>query len=281
MPKWTTRRWKRPATMRKERLAELFSKSELSEILNSEFVKGVESRKDLLEGRQYRLWAWQIPLLLFLTLSLLPTKVSGSIFGISIESAKTLREVLIVLSSTLGILSLFVTNQVGYLAEILQVAAQKQSKQIKDLKEFLDVRYGTTVMLSRNFSDEFLIGNTQIILAAILLVAFLLLVGMLLLGGLLIHVLNLIEVWQRPNFPDPLPFFVIAYVVLADIFGLVMFFIIRGVQPYQTFEDLRKLEKLERTDPARYKAAIELMVRKHSSRGILARIFGRPKLPKL
>src|SRR5262245_26806290 len=272
--------WKLPSTLRKERFVELFSKKEFREILNSDFIKGVESRRDLLQARRFKLYAWQVPLFLFLALSLVPVKISGAIFGVSIDSAKTLREVLLVISSTLGLAALFIQSQGTYLEEILDAVAIKQSANNKDLKEFLTVRYGTGTFLLRDYNDD-LKSNAKLVAGVIFLVILVLLLLLLFSATTAIHIFNLVEVYLHPNFSNTISVLVMAYVILADIVLVLGFFLIISPLPYSTWEDLRKLERLRSKDPAAYDAVISAMVRKHLQKGFLRRIFGRPTLPRL
>src|ERR1700694_2211620 len=101
--KWTTTRWRLPGRLRMERFAELLGKKEHKDILGSEFLTGLEKRRDILESRSYKAMAIQAPLFLMLTFALLNLDVRFSILGFTTDSAKSLREVLLVISAAFAL----------------------------------------------------------------------------------------------------------------------------------------------------------------------------------
>ena len=104
---------------------------------------------------------------------------------------------------------------------------------------------------------------------------------MLIIIAVAVQMLNLLEVYRHPNFSPSLSIFVIVYVSLGDISAALIWLLRKSVQPYQTLEDFEKLKTLKSVDEAAYKAIIQRMVREHQSKGIITRIFGRPKMPRL
>ncbi len=211
----------------------------------------------------------------------MPTKVSGTIFGVSIESAKTLREVLLIVSSTLGIVALIIQNQLFYLNEMLDVVAIKQSAKNKSLNEFLEIRYGTNFLLVSDYSDDLKGGAFKVITAVIFIAAFVslfLIIGFL---GLAVHVLNLIEVYNHPNLSPGLSKLVMTYVILADVVSVTTIILTVSILPYQTWEDFNKLQKLKDKDEAAYQAVLKEVASTYVKKGRLRRIFSRPKLPRM
>lgn len=79
--------------MRKERFKQLMAKRELDPLLGASFLDGLEKRKFELEKMQWKLFAVQAPIFLFLAFSLLNVGAHVSVLGISIEASKNLREV--------------------------------------------------------------------------------------------------------------------------------------------------------------------------------------------
>lgn len=281
-PKWTTSRWRLPGQLRKERLRELMAKDKLKPLLGTDFVAGLESRRRYLEKNQWRLFLIQAPLFLFLAFSLLNINVTVSVLGISAAASKSLREVLLLMSSTLGLASTFVNREVSSINELLHAVVAKAAGKNIELGEFFKVRYGLGSNSSLlTFSDELHIGRAQWMLFLVNILSGVAFVLMLIAIVLIVQILNVVEVYRHPNVSDTAAWFVISYVVLGDIFTISNWLLSRSYQPYQTYEDIKKLDKLKETDKQKYDAVISDMVQRHHLKGFMMRLLTRPRLKRL
>jgi hypothetical protein len=127
----TTTRWLSPIKLRAERFAELQAKKKYTDLLGAEFIAGLEKRNDLLEGRYYKGLAIQIPLFFILALSLLKVDVKTTFLGFSIESAKSIREILLVLSVPVALFMAMIHLQQASIKEMLKTpsSALRETRQ--------------------------------------------------------------------------------------------------------------------------------------------------------
>lgn len=237
----------------------------------------------MLEAREWKLIAWQIPLLLLLALAVVEIDVKVSLLGFSADGVKSLREILLVLSTTLVLIFIPTSSAVLSLKEMLGAVVDHQAKGNDDLQDFLEVRYGLSDVFSiRSFASE-LEASTwfQTSLAIILLVSIVMMGLMLLSTAFGLHILNLIEVYKHPNFSFLASLMVIIYVVLGDVFVLGWWLISQGYQPYKTHEDAQKLHSLLKTDRKAAEKILREVAVKYHARGFIRRFLTRPKLPKL
>jgi hypothetical protein len=281
--KLTTSRWRLPGSLRTERLVQLLARKDLKDILNSDFIKALESRKTLLESRRFKLLAWQAPIMIFLTFSLFHISANISIFGVSTEAANSLREMLLVLSSVLGLAFSALNTEVAYIDEMLGAVAIKYAGKDKELYEFLKVRYGifNNVMPVASFNSELYIGMYQWTIAGVHILSGIMVIAATVGILLSVQILNLIEVYVRPTFSTSASVCVIGFVLLVDIVGFTAWLLRKSYQPYQTYEDLMRLERLRLKDKGLYQARISEIAQRHNRKGLLRRLFGRPTLRRL
>ena len=277
--KLTTRRWRRPSSLRRARFAELLALTKYNAIFDKDFFLGLERRIELLESRQLKAMGIQIPLFLFLAFSLLHIDVNFRILGISADVSKSLREILLLVTTTISVGYSRLEYDLLYLKEMLTATITKQAGDNEHLRNFLEIRYGLSEIAPGNsFDDDLRIGSAQVISLTILLFGRIIMISMIVIILLTIQVWNIIEVYAHPNFAREISIFVIIYVLLGDILFLTYSFLVRSVQPYQTDEDFRKLVELRKTNEEEYDTILRKMVLEHGAKGLLGRLFGRPRL---
>lgn len=280
-PNWTTRRWRRPASLRKERFHEYLARKDLREILGSEFLKGVEARKKHYEDRLFKLLAWQIPIFLFLSLSLVNVETTIGVFGISAKSAVQLRELLLCVSIILGYLSWLNSTPLNYLNEMLDSAAVRAAKNDPILKEFIGMRFGISPLMTvRSYDRNLDHGVLQHIVSIIAVVALLVAAAMFALMVASVQMINLWNVIQHPNFSTAISYVTVAFVVCGDLFFFFIFLLRSLVQPYRTYEDFNKLLSMQARDSKAYDLVIKSMVEEHLKKNVIFRVFRRPQLPR-
>jgi hypothetical protein len=280
---WATRRWRIPSRLRTERLKEFLAKTNLRDLLGKEFVDGLEKRRDLMEGRQFRLIGLQVPLFFFLALSLVDLEhVKFSFFGISSDAVRSLREILLIVSVVLGLVSNIFALHIARLNEMLRAVIAKNAKEDAELREFLSMRYGIPEFsLFVTFDSEMRVGGWQFLLFGIYMIGCLAIVGVLFGGILAVQLLNLLAIYSHPNFSSLFSGIVIAVVVIADVITVTGFLLFKALQPYQNDEDFRKLSKLRVENESKYNEIITAIVKEHHSKGLLYRLFMRPRMKRL
>lgn len=277
----TTTRWRSLSALRQDGFRDMLGRKSMAKVLGPDFVKGIEARRDTLESRQLTMWAWQFPVLLLLALSLLNLDLTAAVFGISIKSLKSAREVLLLLSAGLAALSLPVQWSISALNEMLEAVASKEADGDEELKAFLDVRYGVSAFLRPLPPNELMPSWSPIVLLILAVIGILIFMLALLGISLAIHVANLIEVYRHPNFSPIVSWLVISFVVIGDVAILSWWLLEHAVQPWQTYEDFRKLERMRKIDRAAAEKIIKEAFAKHRAKGPLRRLLGRPQIPKL
>jgi hypothetical protein len=280
--RWTTTRWILPSKIRAERYAQLHGSSKYNVIFDQKFLEGLERRRDLLESRNYKLMALQAPLFLLLAFGLLDLDVKVSIAGFSIEGVRGLRELLLTISSVLGVASSALSRQIGDVTEILKAATMKMSGGQREVNNLLNVRYGLEELASPHVFDQSLSTGRGYILALSAAAVPALLVVIAAVGvALAVQFLTLREIWLHPNFSSIVSVAVIAFVVSADLTTFAHYWLQRWLQPLQTDADFKKLTKLEWKDRAKYDAIIKEIAVQHARRGFFSKLLFRPHMPRL
>jgi hypothetical protein len=265
-----------------QRYVELHGSSKYKDVFDQKFLDGLEKRRELLEGRNFKVLAIQIPLFLLLAVSLINQDVKLSIVGFSIDGARGLREILLVITSILGLMASGFNRELGDIKEIMKGAVEKLSQGNADSREFLNVRYGLSEFAyGRTFDPHLHTGNFHLVWAVLILMPMLLLLGALVGVALSVQFLNLREILLHPNFSPTVSVMVIVFVAAVDLVIGVTAWLRRGPQPFQTLEDSNKLSRLEWKDRAKYDAIINDIVKRHLAKGTIRRLLTRPKMKRL
>jgi hypothetical protein len=280
-PRRTTTRWLFPVQLRAQRFAELKAKKKYADVLGPEFMSGLEKRNDLLEGRYYKGLAVQIPLFFILAFSLLNVDVKTTLLGFSIESAKSVREILLVLSVPVALSMAFVQLQQASIKEMLKTSIGRVAGDDTDLKDFLEVRYGLSYFTSKPYGHELSFGYFQLIAGIVFILLVFAMIGVMLVAVLGVQVACILEVYQHPNFSPAISKVVIGMAIGGDIALLLLVFLTTSLQPYQSLEDWNKLTKLADRDPDKVKQILDDVFTQHRSKGWFGRTFRRPKMKRL
>jgi hypothetical protein len=135
-------RWADKIKARKAEITELFNAPTFKDIFSDKFVEGLERRRELLEGRSHKVQVAQLLILIMLAMALLSLHLTVSIFGLSTADTRNLREVLLVVSSTVQLFNLFSIREQMYIREFLEVYINKLSKGNDIARRALRIRYG-------------------------------------------------------------------------------------------------------------------------------------------
>jgi hypothetical protein len=188
--KMTTTRWVWPSQLRTQRYAELHGRSAYKDVFNAKFLDGLEKRRDLIEGRYYKALAIQIPLFLLLAFSLVKPDLKLSIVGFSIDGVRGLREILLVVSSTMNVVIWNFTKELQDINEMLSGVAQKLSRENADALAFLRTRYGLNDdSAPQVFEPSLLLGKIHLVSALLAIAPAVLFIGSLVIAGLVVQFL--------------------------------------------------------------------------------------------
>jgi hypothetical protein len=280
--KWTTTRWVFPRKIRSERYGQLHGSTKYKDVFDQQYLDGLEKRRDILESRIYKLGALQVPLFLLLAFSLVNLDAKVSIAGFSIEGVRGLREILLVISSIIGVESSSIARQLGDLKELMKAATEKISGGQADARNFLNVRYGLEELSDISKFDQSLqIGKFQIAMLLLAGLPYLVVVLALVVIVLAVQFLTLREIWFHPNFSPGISVAVIVFVVATDIATLFLSWLHRGWQPFQTLEDKNKLDKLQWRDKAKYDEINNEIASQHMRRGFFSKLVYRPHMRRI
>ena len=264
-----------------ERFAELLAKKKYVDLLGMEFMSALEKRSDLLEGRLYKALAIQLPLFFMLAFSLLNVDVKVTLLGFSVDSARSLREILLVLSVPVGLVTASIQLHQTSIKELLRTSIRRVAADEPHLKDFLEVRYGLSYFTATTHGGDLNSGLFQVVTALLLIVIVYMLVMVMGITALTVQIASMREVILHPNFSPAISKLVVVIVISGDVLLLLLALLSTSIQPYQSMEDLKKWNKLAEREPEKAKQIIEEIVREHMSKGWIRRTFGRPKMRRL
>ena len=281
-PLWSTIRWRSPRSLRAARFRELLGKTKHKELLSEKFIDALEKRRDLLESRKLKALAFQAPLFLLLVFAMLEVNVHVSILGLTVESARNLREVVIVISALFALALVEFDLQLRHLEDMLKGVVDKQAGDDEDLKQFLRVRYGLgSATFFSTYDKDLNLGWAQWISAGLLLVGWVSIFAVAFAIAGFVQLFTLYQIYLKPNFSTDVSIGVIAFVCVTEAAVLLYGAVQNCWQPYRTLEDWLKLDRLREGNPAKYNEVIQGIVRRHSQKGLFGRLFTRPKMLRI
>lgn len=223
----------------------------------------------------------QIPIFTFLVLGLIPIHVQFSILGVSPDANKNLREVLVVISAILGLITAAINLNRNVLDDLTKAHLRRQSKGKKDVAELLEIAYGFNVVgLPNPGFRRLLFGGSYTLFLLSILIVILLLVAAIIVAAGTIHFLILRDIYQQPSFSTLVSICVIGFVLICDLLVLALGILGSGMVPMQDFENLRKLTDLQELYPERAKKMYQAIIERHYRKPFFWRIMSRPKIPK-
>jgi hypothetical protein len=278
----TTTHWLLPHIIREERYRQLHGSTKYKDIFDQKFLEGLEKRRDLLESRNYKLWALQTPLFLLLAFSLVNLDVKVSLAGFSIEGARSIREILLVISGILQMRTANIQLELNDVKELMKGAVEKISGGKIDVLDFLNVRFGLGGMSEPGRYDPKLrLGGFHLALATLAILPAFLYFGAAVILGIGIEFVTMWQIWFHPNFSRAVSAAVIAFVLAKYIALLSVIWLKLGIQPLQTYEDLEKLSKMQWKDKARFDEIFGEVKQQHAKRGFFSKLLFRPHLPRI
>jgi hypothetical protein len=218
-------KWSYARQARSKELIELLKTPAFKEVFNDKFIDGLERRKESLEGRFLKVQAVQIVILLCLGISVLSVHLTVSLFGVSTGDAKNVREILLIISSSVQLINIFNVINESYIRDFLSAYVQNLSKGNEIALKALQMRYGLGFGLAApkiegaklNWRHVFVVVAAGIGLFGWLTIAFV--------CAILIQIAAMIGILEDPTISLKFSIFVIIYVILVDCatFGIHIF----------------------------------------------------------
>jgi hypothetical protein len=278
-PRVFTWAWRSAADLRKQRFYEVLGAHGRGGLFDDKYIELIQKRRSSSYKIAFRVFSLQMPILIFLVLSLIPVDASVSVLGISPSANRNLREMLLTVSGLLGVAAAGLNLHAVILSEILSVYAEKRSKGDAKLKGYLNIGYGVEFAVLPETSDKNL--NTSGWYAAFIAVmglGMILLLAILLITGFAIHVLVLRDVYVDPSFSRGVSVGVIVFVLFTDAFTAGLSLFTSGPVLMKDLTNANTVLKIFEKDPEKG-AAIYKKIAELQKPGLFRRVT-RVKMPK-
>lgn len=274
---WT---WKSAADLRKQRFYEVLAKARKG-VFDDKYIELIQRRRTSNYKIAFRVFSLQMPILIFLVLSLIPIDASVSVLGITPSGNRNLREMLLVFSGLLGMAAAGLNHHAAVLSEILSAYAEKQSRGDEKIKEYLGIGYGVNFAVLPDTSGVNLKTSGWYAAFIVLLVmALVLLIVVVLLAAFTIHLLVLRDVYVDPSFSHGVSVGVIVFVLLTDVFTVGLGLLNNGPVLLKDFTTSNAVFKIFERDEEKGTAIYKKIAEGHSKKPWLIRRFSRVKMPK-
>src|SRR4051794_12043235 len=112
-------KWADKPAFRKKEFLELLNADASKDLFNEKFIEGLEKRRDLLNARSEKVQIIQLTIMVILLISLLSMHMSISFLGLSTPDARGVRELLLIISSSIQLGLAFQTSEQMYIRELL------------------------------------------------------------------------------------------------------------------------------------------------------------------
>ena len=273
---WT---WRNAADLRKQRFYEALGAQGKDGIFDDKYIELIQRRRSSSYKIAFRVFSLQMPILIFLVLSLIPIQASVSVLGISPSANRNLREMLLIGSAFLGVAAAALNHHAAILSESLNAYAEKRSRGDAKIKGYLNIGYGVDFSVMPETSDANM-NTSGWYLAFIGLMGFamILLLAVLLITGFIIHVLVLRDVYVDPSFSRGVSVGVIAFVLLTDVLTVGLSLFNSGPVLMKDFTNANTVLKIFERDPEKG-SAIYKKIAELQKPGLFRR-FTRVKMPK-
>jgi hypothetical protein len=224
IPRPHTKLWIRASSLRQARYSEIIRNNNGN--LPDRFFEDVEKRRSEASGLRLAACAVQIPIFVFLALSLV--SIETKLLDLDALS-RHLREILIVVSAALGLCIGVIGYYHDVLTEILAAYVEYRSKERKSVEEILRISYGIDIFPLPPLKQ----GHLQlgwgylwfIRIFKTLTVATLIVLGV---GALFIRFKVLEDIYFAPTFSTSVSLCVIGFVVISDALGICIFILNTG-----------------------------------------------------
>ncbi len=243
VPRLYTKLWVRASTLRQARYLETIRKND--GVLGDKYFEEVDKRRSSAASLRLIASIVQIPIFALLVLSLIPVDASSSVLWTSPASNKNLREILIVVSAVLALVTSFIGYHHDVLAEILAAHVERQSKDDKDVQEMLKISYGIALFPLPTTQGHLELGRGFRLFVHIFAALSAITLVILALGTIFIRLKVLEDIYFAPSFSTEVSVWVIGFVFLCDVVGLLIFLLTTGPIVARNIADGRAKEAVD------------------------------------
>jgi hypothetical protein len=245
--------WLRAKDLHREQFKALLSRPSTAALFDDKFFSALEARRVSLANLHYKLLLIQIPVFLFLVLTIVPTAPHIAVFGIT--GIENFREVLLFIASTIGLVSIFIFNNMGFIDDILEFYAEWQARDEPRAKTYLAARYQFVWFLHPIGVDPDRNVSPLTALAVLLVGLLLALVAALLVFSLgIIEIFVIIDIFKHPTFPAWVTYPILVYALLVSFLAVMNAVFNSFWLPHRNFSNARAFLRLKKTDPKRFEA---------------------------
>jgi hypothetical protein len=242
----------------REDLEALWGQDGAKDIFGFEYKDGLKEIIKQLEGWLIRLIVTQTAIISFLLAGFVSQEASISLFGISLKATPGLREFLIVFSSTLAVLILFVSSsrdiRVFVLEKLMELTTESRYLDLAmlataapfHLRAYIPKRYQLYIFSTRLTKLSFGLLATLLILMFVSLFLF----------SIAVQAIIICDIYYHPTLPPFWSTAVLGYAFVGFAAGFLWLLRMHCPLPYRDQGLLLELQRLEKADPAAYRRRI-------------------------
>lgn len=230
--------WRTLGSIRRGRLKAIFAAEDYKGIFDEKFFENVMARLSVLEDRDLKIAALIVTTWAVLAISLLPVHVQINLFGFTSDSLSGLREIILILYSSLGLYLSTVRQQASYLKEMLRAHDENvtpaKGPGSDDARNVLLLAHGISHAWSPPPSEAGLSPMFWTLGINLLRDFFVILFAMaILVGTVAVQWLIMVEIFKHPNYSQEISVLVIAFVIAVDLIMLTGWYMRKGLYPYR------------------------------------------------
>ena len=216
-------KWSDKSKVRRDEFASLLDAPAYKGVFDEKYFDGLERRKAFLEGRTHKVEVLQATVLLILALAVLSLHLPISFFGVSSGDTRSLREVLLVIASTIQFMLMWYRSEQHYIDELLTTYVGKLSRGSESAQHALAVRYGLgTGFMIHQSSDVKRMTRFQSRVTIWVVLSFYLWGLIAVVGVFLIQIVAVIDILRDPTIALWVSILVVVYVIAVYVvtFGM-------------------------------------------------------------
>lgn len=276
-----TRTWRRAGPLRQQRFFDILANQDKDGAFDEAFIELVHKRRSSASQLTFKLISLQVPIFVLLVFSLIPIQASVSILGITPAASRNLREVLVVVSATLGVVSSGLGIYYAVLTEIIAAYVEKRSKGDKEVREFLGIGHGVDFIVMPNVEYKNLsLGWGFAVFLVVVFLAGVVFVLSIAAAALYLHYVVLKDIYYDPSFSDRVSMYVIAFVLLGDFLSISINALSGWPIAMKDYTNMMALDRLKQKEPEKVAEVYRQMAAKHVRRPWLLRHLTRMKMPR-
>lgn len=233
------------------------------EIFNQGYLEYLDASVKQIDGWLIRLYLVQLSISFILVLGLISTEKSVSIFGVTMQDATALKELLLsIAASTTLLFALF-----AHVRDV-RIEVSEKIARLRNKGEFVDLAllgtpaaFNSRIYVTRPyrrwiFSSWFSKGvRITFAFLGILIVTSLFALSI----GLYVYVI--IDIYNNPTLPNPWSYLAIVFVISCFVFGILALVVQHAPLPYIDNQRALDAERLKETDPVEYQKRIAELYR--------------------